>query len=100
VTEASEELGVDASSTIGAARFVALVEDAAAPSLELIVHLPWPGPSIDRWTLPNSRPAAWEYSHARWIDYDEARRLWDDPHSALSPPARWILGELPALLRA
>lgn len=92
IAEAREELGVDASNVAPRARFLAVIEDDAAHSVDLVIQLPWPGFTPEDWSLPPAREARWEYAESRWVPLDETDRLLEPSRrDELSPPTRWIL---------
>ncbi|MFN0012032.1 MAG: hypothetical protein ACKVS8_10355 [Phycisphaerales bacterium] len=76
--EAAEELGVtlDASG----ARPVAVVEDAVARSVDVIVRLEWPGVVEPRATVCRAAEEEWEYIDAAWLARRDARAF--DAHAA------------------
>jgi hypothetical protein len=100
LAEGREELGVDAASAAPRARFLAVIEDDLAHSVDLLVRLSWPGAAPETWSLPPAREARWEYAESRWITTDDARDLLAHASSAaeLTPPTRWVLEHLPELL--
>lgn len=92
IREAREELGINASASLPSIRFVALLPDPVAHSVELVALLPWPAPLDESWSLPPGREEAWEYTQARWIPRSELIRfLHATSAQELTPPARWIL---------
>jgi len=97
--EARQELGINADPTIASLRFVAVLHDATARSVELVATLPWPGPIDPHWSLPAEREEAWEYSAARWLPLSEVPTfLAATSAGELTPPARWILENARTLL--
>lgn len=92
IREAREELGINAARSLPSIRFVALIHDPIAHSVELVAILPWPTPLDDAWSLPPGREEAWEYTQARWIPRSELSEFLDATSSQeLTPPARWML---------
>ncbi|MFT3687098.1 MAG: NUDIX domain-containing protein [Phycisphaerales bacterium] len=83
VKEASEELGIDASSSAFAASPFLMVMDNSARSLVFMVHLPWPGPFDLSWQLPET----WEYSESRWLTREQAERWLRGNPDEITPPA-------------
>jgi isopentenyldiphosphate isomerase len=97
--EAREELGITVDASSSAARFIAVIEDDTASSVEIIVRLFWPAPFDAAWKMPESREAAWEYSAAKWLTSDDVWFTLDDRSGEpLTPPTRWVLQSLKRLL--
>jgi len=99
VNEARQELGVDAASSLSSVRFVALLHDPTAQSVELVAVLAWPVPLDEDWRLPPHREEAWEYSAAKWVPLTRIPRLMSAASSSeIAPPARWVLQNARTLL--
>lgn len=97
--EAREELGIDASASKASVRFVALLQDPFARSVELVAVFPWPVRLQKDWSLPHTREEAWEYTRAQWLTIDQAASLLNaSSKDEVTPPARWILSNLRTLL--
>lgn len=75
------------------AHAVAIVNDPFAPSVDVVVHLEWPGPP-PQMPGPGGEGGRWEYTASRWVAV-EGLAAFDAEHGErIIPPTRALLRAL------
>jgi hypothetical protein len=93
--EGTEELGLDI--THAPATPIALLDDAEANSLDVVLRIDLPGPINPR-TLPCSTSHnRWEYADTAWIALPDLEPWCTKNAHAISPPTRTLLSWLNSL---
>jgi len=93
--EAREELGM--ALDMSGAQAVALVADADAGSVDVIVRVELPG-AIDPLRPVTCGTCTYEYIDTAWLSERDAEKFGREHAGAIIPPARAALGRLPELL--